>query len=289
MPTVDELLRMARKEQQAIAGLKDRLSHAQSYTERQTLNRRIRQLEDRLAALYAQYLRALKQGGPGPVTVFGTTKKPRTVAGLSVSMDISTDGTYFSNPAPQITNSKRVWVRLKVDVAQKSPFATTKTDLPEMVRCTWVIPKRWVSQDIYGKYGRVEYVVSSPLVVTREFKAPSSGSTKANFGCFVDPYYPIDLLATAPPATAPVEVTKVSATFEAGSYLIYTRASNVLILRESVTFATDTSFLVDETDETFFYTNSLTYLSVREILSGEHAGKFFISGQAGVTFEEAIE
>jgi hypothetical protein len=46
---IEELLAAARRDEKAISSLRKRLSHAASYTERATLNRRIRALEDLLA------------------------------------------------------------------------------------------------------------------------------------------------------------------------------------------------------------------------------------------------
>lgn len=285
MATIEQLLAAARADERAIANLKVRLSHARTYTERATLLRRIRYLEDQLAALRAQYLRAKAKL---PATIFGTSKKPRIYAGLSIQGDISTDGRYFSNPAPKLANSARVWVRFRVDMAQKSPFSTSKTVIPEMIRFTWVIPRGYTVLDNYSKYGRVEPVVSLPLTVTREFKARSSGSTKANFGVYADPYFPVESDAY-PPDGAMVEEAEVIAVFEPGSYYVYTRTSNVFSARTTITIpAEGAQYTVDEADERLFYTDGNTYLTLRLIESGPYSGKYTNLNVDGISLHETL-
>lgn len=281
MATIEELLARANKDQEALNALKKRLSHSHSYTERNSLLKRIRRLEDDLNRLYAQYLRKLKTA---PVSVYGTRKKPRVYAGISVQMDVSTDGQYYSNPSPRITNGHRVWVRSRIEMAQKSPFSTVKTEIPEMVRCTWVIPRHWTILDRYSRFGRIEPVVSLPLIITREFKAPSSGTTRANFGMYADPYYYVDPLAP-PPAMSQVEITNTWIEVEAGSYYLYTRTSNVLSAR-TLTVLPDAEYHADDVDQRLFYTDGTTYLLVRAIDSGPYAGKYIVVAQDGITLRE---
>ena len=285
MATISELMATLRAEREALNGLQQRLSHASSYTERNALMARIRHAEDTIVALTTAIQRA-QTTKVYPVTVFGTKKRPSIRQGLSCTMDISTDGFYFSNPAPKIANGQRVWVRLRIAVAQASPFATVRTEIPEMIRCTWVIPKGWKRLDNYSNAGRVERFVSNPLTVTREFKAPSSGTTKAKFGCFVDPYHYVEELAELPPETAPIETTTVTATLEPGAYRFYTRTSNVLSSYTTETFPSGTSFIVDDTDDALFYTDGNTYLLVRNILSGPYGGKYIVIAQEGITLTE---
>lgn len=285
MATAEQLLAAAKREEREIKHLRERLSHARTYTERTTLQRRIRQLEDQLASLRARYLRAAAKL---PATVFGTSKKPRVYAGLSIQMDISTDGRYFSNPAPKLANGQRCWVRARIDMAQKSPFSTAKTEIPEMIRCTWVVPRGYIVLDNYSKYGRVEPVVSLPLVVTREFKARSSGSTKANFGLYADPYFPVESNAY-PPDGAQVERAEVIAVFQPGSYYVYTRTSNVYSARSTITIPPEgAQYTVDEADDRLFYTDGNTYLALRLIESGPYAGKYVNLNQDGIALHETM-
>jgi len=283
MATVDELLRQAREARGELTTLRQRYSHSSSYLERRHLLTRIRAIKDRLDALNAAYLRA--ESGK-PATVFNTRKKARKRAGLAVRVDISTDGRYFSNPAPSISNTQRVWVRCQIDIAQKSAFATKPTLIPELVRCTWKIPRGWTILDRYSRFGRVEHVVSLPLVITREFKAPSSGTTKARFGVYVDPYYPVDT-DWEPPDTGQVEVTTVTASIDAGTYYVYTRTGNVLSSRASIAWP-DSTIQVEEADEKLFYTDGNTNLVLREMLTGPYPGKYMNIAQDGITLEEVI-
>lgn len=285
MASLEDLLAAARRDELLLQNLKLRLSHATTYTERATLLRRIRALEDLLAALHAQITRARAKL---PTTIFGTSKKPRIYAGLSIQGDISTDGRYFSNPAPKIANSARAWVRFRIDMAQRSPFSTTKTEIPEMIRFQWVLPRGYTSLDRYSRFGRIEPVVSLPLVVTREFKAPSSGSTKANFGVYADPYYPVESLAY-PPSGADVELSNVTVVFEPGVYKFYTRTSNVLSAASNVTIPGDGAvYICDEADQKLFYTDGNTYLLVRLIESGPYAGLYFNPNTDGIHLHESF-
>lgn len=287
MSTVDDLIRQNAADQEAIAALKRRLSHATSYTERANLLKRIRALQDDQRALYAKLLKA---EGHKPATVFGTTKKPRIYAGLAVRMDISDDGLFFSNPSPRLAHGQRAWVRCIIDMAQKSPFSTVKTVMSPFVRLTWVIPHGWTSLDIYPRFGRNEFFISTPLIVTREFHAPSSGSTRGSkFGVYVDPYYPVDALSTDNPASgAIITDANIVAHLDAGTYRIYSRAANVLDSATDHAIG-DSDWQVADGDVHLYYTDGATYLNVREIFTGPFAGKYFITGQDGVTLTDETE
>ncbi len=283
MATIEQLLRQADEATAQIAALRNRLSHAPSYSQKRTLVRRIRELEDRLDALYRRYMRALHGG---QATLYNTRKKPKTQAGLAVRMDVSTDGRYFSNPSPKIGNGKRVWVRAQIDIAQKSPFSTAKTEIPELIRCTWVIPTGWTKRDVYSRFGRIEYVVSLPLIITREFTSPSSGSTKAKFGMYADPYY-MDDPDGQPAAESQIEQGEVTAELATGSYHLYARTANVYSARSTLAVpAEGGSFLVDDDADTLWYTDGGYYVTARLITTGSSAGKYIVTEAEGITLTE---
>lgn len=284
MSTTSQILRQYRANEAAIRKLRVRLSHSHSYTDRANLHHRIRVLQDKLRELYAQYLKATPKD---LVTVFGTSKKPRVYAGLSSRMDLSTDGSFFSNPLKNPSHNQRVWVRLTVDIAQKSPFSTVKTALPEIARVQWVIPSRWTRLDVYPRAGRNEYFISMPLVITREFKAPSSGSTSsARFGAYVDPYYSIEPEGGGNPGGgAIVTSSNIVAHFEAGTYRFYSRAANVLDSAADTSISAS-DWNVADGDVNLYYTDGATFLNVRQLLSGPHSGKYVVTGQNGITLSD---
>lgn len=285
MATVDELLRRADRAAAEIATLRHRLSHAKSYTTRHTLQHRIRALEDRLDALYRAYIKALKRP---PVTVFNSRKKPKVAAGLQIIMDVSSDGRYFSNPSPKIGFNKHIWVRAQIDLAQKSPFSTSDTLIPELIRCTWAVPKRWAGRDVYSRFGRIEYVVSLPLVVTREFTSPGSGTTAAKFGMYADPYYPVDPKGSLP-AESSIESGEVTCDLIPGTYHYFARTANVFSQRVAFTLTAALAFIVDEESDTLFYTDGGTYVTARLITSGPYAGKYMDTEAVGVTLTEVYQ
>jgi hypothetical protein len=281
MASLDELRRRASLSYAEIETLRQRLSHAQNYTDRNSLQRRIRTLQDRMDSLYRQYLKAQNAN---PVSVFGTKTKPRVRGGMAVRMDISVDGVYFSNPAPSIANGQRVWVRLIIDMAQRSPFSTAKTIIPERIRTVWVVPRGWTKLDNFSRFGRDEYVSSIPLIVTHEFKAPSSGSTRANFGCYVDPYYYVEP-TNAPDLAGLIDEGELFAVFEPGTYRIWTLLGETLGIHSDVTLDVETKWKVDDGDEEFLNQYGGTSI-VRLIQSGPYSGRYVDTDGPGIALDE---
>lgn len=107
-------------------------------------------------------------------------------SGLSVVVSISVDGLAYSNPAPKILNSQHIWVRAEINDVHVGQVGLSKTH--ELVHLTWSYYSRFTHLDTIPATGHDEYFVSYPLVIIREFNAPSSGSTAHNFLVYADAY-----------------------------------------------------------------------------------------------------
>lgn len=186
--TITKLLNQEYAEYVRMDSLKQAVRHHRwhNYKQRKNLMERLRRSEQRYRALYAQLL---KLGDAAPYSLF-QRHVPKRRSGVNVIVDLSLDGLVFSNPAPKIPNGHRIWVRARIEEAHTGDVGVPKTH--EMCHITWAFSKRYRPQDTIGAVGRDEYFVSSPLTVTREFLAPTTGSTKKNFFVYVDLYTRVD-------------------------------------------------------------------------------------------------
>lgn len=118
--------------------------------------------------------------------------KPRVAFnkfGLLVILELSLDGTYYANPAPKVPAGKTVWVRATIDEAHHGERGIPFTH--DMFRLRWTVPSGFTPLDTIPKTGHDVYAVCWPLVVTRRFKAPGSG-TNRNWLLDVWPYERLD-------------------------------------------------------------------------------------------------
>jgi len=170
--------------QDTILNLKHKLSHTRlnQYAVRRNLLARIAAAEKRYALIYARLLRA----DPG-IAVGSLYKpvKPAFLGGLNVRVEISLDGTYYSNPAPTVPANSIIWVRAIIDDSHRGETGIPKTH--EMVHLAWVPGKGYTALDTVRKTGHNEYFVCHPLVITRRFRAPAT-NTKKNFMVYVDTF-----------------------------------------------------------------------------------------------------
>lgn len=282
MPTLSQILRSAAADQRAIARIRARLSHTQSLSTRKHLLLRIRRLEDHLNKLYAQFL---AKNVPGAFTVFGS-RQPRPISGIIVHVDVSVDGVYFSNPAPTVKNKQRVWVRTRVDTGEKSG-AGDRSDLPYLCQMRWTVPKGWTRQDNIGLAGRKEFFVSLPLTVTREFKAPTRGSTKANWGVYVDVFHPLDSSRNPSPSVVtanPSALLSLNVSSIPNGYKIYTvNSSKRISATTTINVASAGAvWAVEPTEYKRYFVGSSSYRIINRIVSGPYAGKYIDITQSGV-------
>lgn len=114
--------------------------------------------------------------------------KPRVTAneaGLLVILELSLDGTYYSNPAPVVPPNATVWIRGVIEEAHHGDLGIPRTH--DMFRLRWTLGKGYTPLDNIPRTGHDVYAVCWPLVITRRFQAPGS-NTKKNFLLDVYPY-----------------------------------------------------------------------------------------------------
>jgi hypothetical protein len=227
----------------------------------------------------------LAKNVPGAFTVFGS-RQPRPISGIIVHVDVSTDGLYFSNPAPTIKNNQRVWVRTRVDAGEKSGPGD-KSDIPYLCQMRWVVPRGWRRQDTIGSAGRKEFFVSLPLTVTREFKAPTSGSTKANWGVYVDVFAPLDASVNPSPSIVtanPDALLSLYVSSIPNGYKIYTvNSSNRISATSTINVSSSGAvWSVEPTELKRYFVGSTSYRIINKIVSGPYAGKYIDITQSGV-------
>lgn len=153
-----------------------------TYRERQNFLLRIREAERNYNAILGEILRIRRDTR----YELYTAQEARRVSGIDVTVEVSLDGVVYSNPAPNIPNGKRVWVRAKIDEAHRGNVGVPKTH--ELVHLTWSYSTKYIKLDNIPASGHDEYFVSFPLIITREFTSPASGTTKYNWLVYADLY-----------------------------------------------------------------------------------------------------
>jgi hypothetical protein len=116
-------------------------------------------------------------------------KLQKIKGGVDVRVEISLDGIYYSNPAPDIKPNKIIYVRCIISDAHRGVSGSGIPITHEMAHLTWVAGKGYVAQDKIPKGGHNVWFVSHPLVIIRKFKSPAS-KTNQNFLVNVDLYEP---------------------------------------------------------------------------------------------------
>lgn len=155
-----------------------------TYKQRRSLMARLRAAETANRAVLSQLTKLGETQGVG----LYTKKKQQTVGGVNIRVELSLDGLAFSNPGPVIPHSAHIWVRATIDEAHRGEAGYPKTH--EMCHITWSYFSGYHPRDTIPKAGHDEFFVSYPLIITREFDAPGSGSTKHDFFVYVDLYEP---------------------------------------------------------------------------------------------------
>lgn len=281
MATLAQILRSANSDYWQIASLRAKYSKSTNKTVRRNLLKRIRKLEDHLNKLYAQFL---KKNVASAFTVFGS-RKPRAIRGLFIEVDVSTDGKYFSNPAPKINNGQRIYVRTRIESSGGSSIGEIG-DTPDRAWMTWVYSSSWGRYDKIGTGGRHVYFVSLPLTVTRELKAPASGSTKQNFGVYVDVFKPVDPSVIFGGSTSTAAICTVI--LKAGSYWRSFISNGVITGRSEFTTG-GFSALMENHNTKYYWPAMKTYRTLRKILSGAYYGYYINPYETGVTFSNTYE
>lgn len=156
------------------------------YKQRRSLMERLRKAERANTVTLAQIT---KLGSQAPASLY-SPKQQQIIGGLNIRVEISLDGLTYSNPGPTIPNSAHIWVRAIIDEAHRGEAGFPKTH--EMCHVTWSYYSGFHKLDIIPASGHDEFFVSYPLTLTREFTAPSSGSTHHDFFVYVDLYEPIN-------------------------------------------------------------------------------------------------
>jgi hypothetical protein len=184
MRQIDRLLQREYSAEEKVSSLKDALRHHRFHgaLQRRNLVARIAAAEKAYNALYAQLL---KLGESAPYSLYQKQLATRK-NGITVTVELSLDGLSFSNPAPPVPNHAHVWVRAKIEENHTGAFGIPKSH--ELLHVTWVYSPLYTRRDHIGSAGRDEFFVSNPLILTREFIAPASGSTKHDFFVYVDTY-----------------------------------------------------------------------------------------------------
>lgn len=162
---------------------KTRLSDKQT---RRNLMSRIRAAEKAYDALLKKILKL------DPTLGVGNSYRSSQVKvknGITVTVEVSTDGKAFSNPAPKVTANSTIYVRATIDEAHTGTYGEPKTH--EMCHLKWILGKGYTRLDTVKSTGHVEYFVSFPLVITRKFKAPAANTAK-NFFVYVDLFEPVN-------------------------------------------------------------------------------------------------
>ena len=176
---------LARYKQQHPSLTGTRLANDTAY---KSILHRQREAEDALHNLLNDYLRTQKVL---PLSLLTYTRQYQKVkGGFLILVQISLDGVSYSNPAPSVPNKKRIWVKAQIEDAHRG-VAGERPVTHDLCRTTWKYPKGYRQQDTVSPGGRDEYFVSFPLVIIREFLAPTSGSTKGAFLLDVDLYHDV--------------------------------------------------------------------------------------------------
>jgi hypothetical protein len=181
---INSLQKKVTTEQASIAALQGQYdSRVGTYSVRANLLDRIRTLESQAAAL----TRLLQSE---QATYAGDLYKAQTQlvkGGVDVTVEISLDGVYYSNPAPDIPVNSIIWVRCVISDAHRG---TTSSGVPVthiMAHLSWIPGTGYVAQDWIPDSGHDVVFVSQPLIITRKFKAPAA-DTDQEFLVNVDLY-----------------------------------------------------------------------------------------------------
>lgn len=157
-----------------------------SYSQRRSLQDRLRKAERQQRQLLSQITQL---GEVGPFSLF-SAKKQQISGGVTVRVEISLDGLSYSNPGPSIPHGAHVWVRAVIDEAHRGEAGYPITH--EMCHVSWTYYSGYRARDKVPPGGEDDFFVSYPLTITREFTAPSGGSTSHDFFVYVDLYEPVN-------------------------------------------------------------------------------------------------
>jgi len=179
-----QILTAIRTEQAKLAELQDKLAaldpkdrRLATVSKRKNLMKVIQRLRNSLSALYASYTKT-RGVLPFEVMVYAPQKQVSR-GGLLVTVDMSMDGVYFSNPGPVVKNKQWLWVRCQI-TNDSQPDAGEAGRNRDLMFVKWTYPKTWTPLDRQMKGGTDEYFVSYPFTYTRIFKMPKTGKTKGN-------------------------------------------------------------------------------------------------------------
>lgn len=187
MSTLNEMFETLKTYESTLRKLRRQLSNTRlsQYTTRRNILQRIAEVEGRYKRLYAKYLTATR-------TYEASLYKPTKAYfknGFHVTLELSLDGVYYSNPAPKVPVNANVWVRAVIDEAHHGDAGVPRTH--DMFRLRWVKGKGYTALDTIPSTGHTVYAVCWPLVIVRKFNAPSS-NTKKNFLLDVEAYERVD-------------------------------------------------------------------------------------------------
>ena len=169
-----EIARLRRKTRH-IRSLKHELQNTRLSDKmvRRNLKERIRKAEKRYNEVYRRLTKKTPTIGVGNLH---RPRVPRTKSGLDVRVEISLDGKYFSNPAPKIPPSSRIWVRAVIQDTTTQEIGVNNGY--EILHVDWKVPNGYVRLDTINRWGQDVMMVSNPLIITRKFTAPASTTRK---------------------------------------------------------------------------------------------------------------
>jgi hypothetical protein len=182
---VDALQKQYDDQTTALSALNTQLASTRlsQYAIRKNLLDRIRAAERKIAALLAK-LTEEKAVVAGDAYARATQYSRGSV---HVMVDISLDGTSYSNPAPTVPSGSIIWVRCTISQAHVGTSGSGVPVTHELAHLTWIPGAGYVAQDSIPASGHDVYFVSQPLIITRKFRAPG-GDTAKNFLVNVDLY-----------------------------------------------------------------------------------------------------
>lgn len=161
-----------------------RRARADQHILRKNLVRRMRQTEDRIEDLNREIRHATRVRDRNSARVH-LPQQPKFEGQITVEMLLSTDGVTFQPDVP-VRMDARVWAMARITLNQRS-WKPGMLASPWMMRLKWNPPDRYRKQDDLPM-DHDEYVVSNPLVIIREFKAPRSKPTGGQWSVAAELY-----------------------------------------------------------------------------------------------------
>lgn len=150
-----------------------RRARADQHLLRRNLVRRMHETEDRIATLSREIRRMIQVRDRNRARVH-LPQQPKFEGQVTVEMLLSTDGISFGSSVA-VRPKHRVYAQARITLNQRV-WRPGLLAQPWMIRLLWNPPARYSAQDNLGD-GHDEYVVSNPVVIIREFKAPPTKPT----------------------------------------------------------------------------------------------------------------